>query len=93
MGAPRKWLLDSSSERLKLYLLINEKRKKMDVLQGEYYFFERDTELVTADQMNDRDAIRKAETEQTALIKFTFDDGHLIKRRTLYAPERALPFF
>ena len=43
----------------------------MNALQGEYYFFERDTELVTADQMNDRDAIRKAETEQTALIKFT----------------------
>ena len=60
----------------------------MNALQGEYYFFERDTELVTADQMNDRDAIEKAETEQTALIKFTFDQGHVIKRRTLYDPER-----
>ena len=93
MGAPRKWLLDSSSERLKLYLLINEKRKKMDVLQGDYYFFERDTKLVTADQLNDRDAIEDARRKKTALIKFTFDDGHVVRRRTLYDPERALPFF
>ena len=60
----------------------------MNALQGEYYFFERDTELFTADQMNDRDAIQKAETEQTALIKFTFEDGHVVKRRTLHDPER-----
>ena len=60
----------------------------MNALQGEYYFFERGAELFTADQMNDRDAIQKAETEQTALIKFTFEKGHVVKRRTLYDPER-----
>lgn len=60
----------------------------MRALQGEYYFFERGAELFTADQMNDRDAIQKAETEQTALIKFTFEKGHVVKRRTLYDPER-----
>ena len=60
----------------------------MNALQGEYYFFERGAELFPVDQMNDRDAIQKAETEQTALIKFTFEKGHVVKRRTLYDPER-----
>lgn len=60
----------------------------MRALQGEYYFFERDTELVTAYQLNDRDAIQKAETEQTALIKFVFDSGREVKRKTLYDPDR-----
>ena len=60
----------------------------MNALQGEYYFFERDTELVPAYQLNERDALQKAETEQSALIKFTFEDGHVVRRRTLYDPER-----
>lgn len=60
----------------------------MRALQGEYYFFERGAELFPAYQLNDRDAIERAETEQTALIKFTFDDGHVVRRRTLYDPER-----
>ena len=60
----------------------------MRALQGDYYFFERGAELVTADQMNERDALRIAETKQSALIKFTFEDGHVVKRRTLYDPER-----
>ena len=59
----------------------------MNALQGEYYFFERGAELVTADQMNERDALRIAETKQSALIKFTFDDGHVVRRRTLYSPD------
>ena len=60
----------------------------MRALQGEYYFFERGAELFTAYQLNERDAIQKAETEQSALIKFTFEDGHVVRRRTLYDPER-----
>ena len=60
----------------------------MNALQGEYYFFERGAELFTAYQLNERDALQKAETEQSALIKFTFEDGHVVKRRTLYDPER-----
>lgn len=59
----------------------------MNALQGEYYFFERGAELFTAYQLNERDAIRKAEAEQTALIKFTFADGHVVRRRTLYNPD------
>ena len=64
----------------------------MNALQGEYYFFERGAELVPAYQLNDRDAIEDARRKKTALIKFTFDDGHVVRRRTLYAPESALPF-
>lgn len=59
----------------------------MNALQGEYYFFERGAELFTAYQLNERDAIQRAETIQTALIKFTFDDGHVVRRRTLYFPD------
>ena len=55
----------------------------MRALQGDYYFFERGAELVTADQMNERDALRIAETKQSALIKFTFDDGHVGTSGTL----------
>ena len=73
--------------------MIRKARDNMQALQGEYYFFERDTELFPAYQLNDRDAIEDARRKKTALIKFTFDQGHVIKRRTLYDPERTLPFF
>lgn len=59
----------------------------MQALQGEYYFFERDTELFPAYQLNDRDAIEDARRKKTALIKFVFDSGREVKRKTLYDPK------